>query len=208
MKIVIIGATGDIGSRVLREAVSRGHEVTAVSRREGALQPESGVEIVRADARDAGEVARLADGHDAVVVSVSSRKEGDAPIQQVVRAVIDGTREAGPRLFVVGGAGSLEVAPGVQLLDTPEFPEAYRAEALQAREALDLLRTSDADWTYLSPAVEIYPGERTGRYRAGDDRVLADAEGNSRVSMEDFAVAVVDELEEPKHRGRRFTVAY
>ncbi len=208
MKIAIIGAAGNIGSRILREAVSRGHEVTAVVRREGALDPEPNVEVERADARDAGEVARLADGHETVVVTVSSRKEGDAPIHQVVRAVVEGTRGAGPRVFVVGGAGSLEISPGVQLLDTLQFPEEYKAEALQAREALEILRASDVNWTYLSPAAEISPGERTGRYRAGGDRLLTDEEGNSRISMEDFAVAVIDEIEEPKYRGRRFTVAY
>lgn len=208
MKVLIIGAAGNIGSRILREAVSRGHEVTAVSRREGAIDPGPSVEVERADARDAGEVARIVDGHDAVVVTVSYRKEGDAPIHQVVRAVVEGTRGAGPRVFVVGGAGSLEISPGVQLLDTPEFPEAYRAESLQAREALGVVRASEADWTYLSPAAEISPGERTGRYRAGGDRLLTDEEGNSRISTEDFAVAVIDELEEPKHRGQRFTVAY
>ena len=142
------------------------------------------------------------------MVTVSSRKEGDAPIHQVVRAVVEGTRGAGPRVFVVGGAGSLEISPGVQLLDTLQFPEEYKAEALQAREALEILRASDVNWTYLSPAAEISPGERTGRYRAGGDRLLTDEEGNSRICMEDFAVAVIDEIEEPKYRGRRFTVAY
>jgi uncharacterized protein len=209
MKILIIGATGNIGSRILREAVSRGHEVTAVVRREGALQSEPRVEVERADARDAGEVARLADGHDAVVVAVSARREGDAPIPEVVRAAVEGVRSAGvARLFVVGGAGSLEVAPGVQLVDTPEFPEAYKAESLQQREALDVVRASGVNWTYLSPAVVITPGERTGRYRVGGDEVLTDAEGNSLISMEDYAVAVLDELEDPNHERRRFTVAY
>lgn len=207
MKITIIGAAGNIGSRILREAVSRGHDVTAVVRREGALDPEPNVEVERADARDAGEAARLADGHDAVVVAVSSRKEG-APIQKVVRAAIEGTRGTGARVFVVGGAGSLEVAPGMQLLDTPQFPEEYKAEALQAREALEILRAADVNWTYLSPAVVITPGERTGQYRMGGDQVLADAEGNSLISMEDYAVAVLDELESPNHERGRFTVAY
>lgn len=209
MKILLIGATGNIGSRILREAVSRGHEVTAVSRREGALEPGPRVRVERTDARDAGEVARLAGGHDAVVVAVSARREGDTPIPEVVRAVIDGLREAGgPRLFVVGGAGTLEVEPGLQLLDTPGFPEEYRAEALQGREALEIVRASDVNWTYLSPAAIITPGERTGRYRTSDDQLLTDAEGNSHISMEDYAVAVLDELEQPKHERRRFAVAY
>lgn len=209
MKILLIGATGNIGSRILREAVSRGHEVTAVSRREGALEPGPRVRVERTDARDAGEVARLAGGHDAVVVAVSARRVGDTPIPEVVRAVIDGLREAGgPRLFVVGGAGTLEVEPGVQLLDTPGFPEEYRAEALQGREALEIVRASDVNWTYLSPAAVITPGERTGRYRTSDDQLLTDSEGNSHISMEDYAVAVLDELEQPKHERRRFAVAY
>lgn len=209
MKIMLVGATGNVGSRILREAVSRGHEVTAIVRREGALESEPRVEVERADARDAGEVARLAGGHDAVVVAVSARREGDASIPEVVRAAVGGVRRADvPRLFVVGGAGSLEVEPGVQLVDTPGFPEAYKAESLQQREALDVARASDVNWTYLSPAVVITPGERTGQYRVGGDQVLADAEGNSHISMEDYAVAVLDELASPNHERRRFTVAY
>ena len=209
MKILIIGANGTLGSRTLREAVSRGHDVTAVVRREGALSPAAHVQVVQADARDADEVARFAAGHDAVVSAVSARREGDAPIPEVVQAVDDGLRKAGvPRLFVLGGAGSLEVAPGVQLVDTPEFPEAYKAEALQQREALNVIRASDVNWTYLSPAAEISPGERTGRYRTGGDQLLTDAEGRSFISAEDYAVAVLDELERAEHERQRFTVAY
>ena len=209
MKILLIGAAGTLGSRILKEAISRNHDVTAVVRREGALGPAPHVQVVQADARNADEVARLAAGHDVVVVAVSARREGDAPVPDVVRAVIDGVRKADvPRLFVLGGAGSLEVAPGVQLVDTPAFPEAYKTEALQGREALNVVRASDVNWTYLSPAVEISPGERTGHYRTGGDQLLVDAEGRSFISAEDYAVAVLDELERPKHERQRFTVAY
>ncbi|HET7480974.1 MAG TPA: NAD(P)-dependent oxidoreductase [Rubrobacteraceae bacterium] len=209
MKLLIIGAAGILGSRILQEAVSRGHDVTAVVRREGALSSEQDVRVVQADVRDAGVAASIFAGHDAVVVAVSARRGGDAPVPEVVRAAIDGARDASvTRLFVLGGAGSLEVAPGVQLLDAPGFPEAYRAEAIQGREALNVIRDSDVNWTYLSPAAEISPGERTGRYRVGGDQLLTDAEGKSFISAEDYAVAVLDELEHPRHERQRFTVAY
>lgn len=207
MKIAVVGASGTIGSRIVAEAAGRGHQVSAVSRRKGAVQPAPGVTAVQADARNADDVANLARDHEAVVVSVSARKEGDTPIPEVVRTVVENLG-ADTRLFVVGGAGSLEVAPGVQLVDTPHFPEAYKSEVLQQREALELLRASDVDYTYLSPAIEIAPGERTGRYRVGGDQVLSDGEGRSFITAEDYAVAVLDELETPQHRRRRYTVAY
>ncbi|MFP3968628.1 NAD(P)H-binding protein, partial [Actinomadura fulvescens] len=127
------------------------------------------------------------------------------------RAVLDGVREAGVRrLVVVGGAGSLEVAPGVRLVDDPHFPEAYKAESLAQAELLDLIRkeAGDLEWTYLSPPSIIEPGERTGTFRLGGDQLLTDAEGGSRISAEDYAIALVDELENGNAVGRRITVAY
>lgn len=207
MRIAVIGASGTIGSRIVSEAVRRGHQVIAVSRREGAVQSVPGVTAVRADARSADDLTALSADHEVIVVSVSARKEGDSPIPDVVRTVAENLG-ADTRLFVVGGAGSLEVAPGVQLVDTPHFPEAYKTEVLQQRDALELLRAADVDWTYLSPAIEIAPGERTGSYRVGGDQVLSDGEGRSFITAEDYAVAVLDELETPLHRRRRYTVAY
>ncbi|HET7456205.1 MAG TPA: NAD(P)-dependent oxidoreductase [Gemmatimonadaceae bacterium] len=216
MKIVLFGATGHVGQRIAREALERGHEVVGVVRDpEQVRPPDPRVTLVRGDATDADSVARVVRGADALVSAISprpnARGRGAPSLAAAARALIAGARQAGvKRLLVVGGAGSLEVAPGVRLMDAPGFPEAYMAEAREGADSLDVYRTEGAglDWTFLSPAAEIHPGERTGRYRTTVDQFLADAEGKSTISYEDYAVAVVDELEKPRHRGRRFGVAY
>jgi putative NADH-flavin reductase len=152
-------------------------------------------------------------GHDAVISAYSPGRDVPDIYQQHVsgyRKIIDGVKEAGvKRLLVVGGAGSLEVAPGVQLVDTPQFPEQWKAGALAAREVLYLLRDeSELEWTFLSPSNMIAPGERTGRFRLGTDQLLTDANGQSWISLEDYAVAMLNELEDPKHIRQRFTVGY
>ncbi|GAA2577349.1 NAD(P)H-binding protein [Actinomadura fulvescens] len=207
MRILLIGATGMIGSRVAAEARDRGHEVTGTTR--------GGAEgTATLDAADAAGVAALAAGHDAVVLAIAPPRDGSdaaGPLLAAGRAVLDGVREAGVRrLVVVGGAGSLEVAPGVRLVDDPHFPEAYKAESLAQAELLDLIRkeAGDLEWTYLSPPSIIEPGERTGTFRLGGDQLLTDAEGGSRISAEDYAIALVDELENGNAVGRRITVAY
>ena len=211
MKILLIGASGMIGSRLAAEALSRGHEVTAVTRSGGEVVPR--LTAVAGDASDSATVARLAAGHDAVVSAVSPPRDGSepsGPILAAYRGVIDGVRAAGVRrLVVVGGAGSLEVAPGVDLVDTPEFPAIYKQESLALRQVFQLVREQDdLDWTYVAPAAEIAPGERTGKFQVGSDRLLTDAAGKSFISAEDFAVAIVDELEKGKAIKRRMTVAY
>ena len=142
-------------------------------------------------------------GHDAVLSALKfATSDAAALITAVKQAGVD-------RLLVVGGAGSLEVAPGRALLDTPDFPAAYRPEAEAGRRFLDTLRTERSlDWTFLSPAAEFVPGKRTGEFRLGGDQLLADANGRSWISMEDYAIAFVDELETPKHSRQRFTVGY
>ncbi|HEX6748855.1 MAG TPA: NAD(P)-dependent oxidoreductase [Longimicrobium sp.] len=212
MKIAIFGAGGMIGQRVVREVLSRGHQVTAVARDPSRLSAPEGVAAVRGDATDAASVAGAVRGHDAVISSVGpSATTGTDVYVGSARALIAGLRQAGvKRLLVVGGAGSLEVAPGVQLVDTPGFPAAWKPAALATRDALGVFRSEadGLDWTYLSPAALIEPGERTGRYRTGGDQLLTDAEGHSRISAEDFAIALVDELEQGKNVGRRMTAAY
>jgi len=216
MKIVVIGATGNIGRRVAKEALSRGHEVTGVVRDPAAVEsPDPRVRLVKADATRADDVARAVKGADAVVSAISPRPNprGLPPpsLQANARALIAGLRAAQVRrVLYVGGASSLEVAPGQALADQPDFPEIYRAEAREGREALAVWRNEadGLDWTYLSPAVEIGPGERTGKYRTAGDQVLLDPAGKSFISFEDYAVAVLDELERPRHIGRRFGVAY
>jgi putative NADH-flavin reductase len=216
MHLIIFGATGNVGRRGALEALRRGHQVTGVVRDPAAAQPpDPGVRLVPGDATRADDIARVARGADALVSAISPRPNArglPAPsLAANARALIAGLRQAGVnRILYVGGAGSLEVAPGQVLADQPGFPTAYQDEAREGRDALAVWRTEadGLDWTYLSPAEEIGPGGRTGTYRTTDDRLLTDAEGRSFITFEDYAVAVLDELERPRHVGRRFGVAY
>lgn len=212
MRIVVFGATGMVGSRVAAEAARRGHRVTAVSR--SGRSPVPGVVAAGADASDPAKVAALVAGADVVASACAPPRDGSDPEEPFLalnRSLVQGMRGAGVRrLVVVGGAGSLEVAPGRALCDQPGFPQAYLPEALAHRAVLEFYRTaaSDLDWTYVSPAAEIGPGERTGRFRVDDDRLLTDAYGNSRISAEDYAVAFLDEVEQRAHVRARMSVAY
>lgn len=214
MKIVVFGVTGNIGRRVAAEAIQRGHEVIGVVRDPAKSHPVKGVRLIAGDATDAASVARAVQGAGAVVSAVSPRPgtTGSAPkLADAARGLIAGLREAGvKRLLVVGGAGSLEVAPGLALMDAPGFPAAYLGEAIEGRDALNVYRgeAKGLDWTFVSPAAEIGPGERIGTYRTTLDQFITDEHGHSRISYEDYAVALLDEIENPRHVGRRFGVAY
>jgi hypothetical protein len=211
MKIALIGATGMIGQRILAEALRRGHEVTAIVRDPSRVAEAPGVHAVAADVTDPATVARVVAGADAVVNAQGPGHDAPESVITVTRALIAGLRQAGvKRLLVVGGAGSLEVAHGVQLIDTPEFPTAWKGVAQAHRDALEVYRAEagDLDWSYLSPAALIQPGERTGKFRVGGDQLLTDAEGKSRIAAEDYAIAMLDELENPQHVRKRFTVGY
>lgn len=216
MRIVVFGATGNVGQRVVAEALRRKHEVVGIVREPAAVQsPDSRVKLVKGDATNADDVARVSRGADAVVSAISPRPNArglPAPsLAANSRAMIKGLRDAGvKRVLYVGGASSLEVAPGKALADLPDFPEIYREEAREGREALDIWRNEAKalDWTYLSPAAEIAPGNRTGKYRTTDEKLLVDDKGKSFITFEDYAVAVLDELERPQHVGKRFGVAY
>lgn len=202
MKVALIGATGSIGSRVLEELASRGHDVTAIVRKPEAVPLRAGVTARKGDADDEAALAALLAGHDAVISAVPFLKSNPRKLIEAVRASGVG------RYLVVGGAGSLEVAPGVRLVDTPDFPPAYKAEATAGAAFLGILRQErELDWTFLSPSALIHPGERTGTFRLGTDQLLTNAQGSS-ISFEDYAVALVDELERPAHSRRRFTVGY
>jgi putative NADH-flavin reductase len=203
MKIAHFGATGNAGSRIVAEALQRGHEVTAIARHPEKLPAHPQLTRQQGDVNNQRDVATLTAGHDAVISSVRF---------QLIKPdiLLGGLAQANvKRLLVVGGAATLEVAPGVQLLDTPGFPEAYKPEALGGRDFLNRLRSEkELEWTFLSPSAEFAPGPRTGKFRIGDNRLLTDADGKSWISMEDYAIAMIDELESPRHVRQRFTVGY
>ena len=201
-RVAVIGATGNVGTRLVKELAARGHRVTAIARNPGAVALPDGVEAVAGDVRDAAGLSRALAGHDAVVSAVKFADSDPA-------ALIGAVRGSGvTRYLVVGGAGSLEVAPGQRLVDQPDFPSAYKDEAMRGAAFLDALRgETDLDWTFLSPSALLGPGERTGRFRLGRDRLLVGEDG-SRISYEDYAVALVDEIERPAHLRQRFTVGY
>lgn len=207
MRLTVFGATGAVGSRVVAEAVARGHEVTAVVRRPASLP---GATIRVGDARDPEAVATLAAGQDVVVTATRPAPGSEDELVTVTKAMLAGLAGTGTRLLVVGGAATLTVPGGGPVLDDPRYlsPE-YRPIALACADQLAAYRASDGvDWAYLSPPALLLPGTRTGTYRLGGDELLVDAEGNSAISMEDLAVALLDEAEHPRHHRRRFTVAY
>ena len=202
MKVAVIGASGAAGSRIVAELARRGHAVTGIARNPGRVAALPGVTAKAGDAGDVDTMAGLLRGHDAVVSSVRFTASDAEKLIAAVRA--SGVK----RYFVVGGAGSLEVAPGLRLIDTPQFPDAYKAEAAAGGVFLDKLRkVEDLDWSFLSPSAMFVPGERTGKFRLGRDQLLAGETGSS-ISFEDYAIAAVDELETPGHVRRRFTVGY
>lgn len=203
MKIALLGVSGRVGSRLLAELLRRGHQVTGIARDTGKLSGQPRLVLRNGDANQPAQLVPLLAGHDAVL---SALKFATIDAASLIAAVKQ-ARVA--RLLVVGGAATLEVAPGRLLLDTPGFPAAYRPEAEGGRRFLDALRGERAlDWTFLSPSAELVPGERTGAFRLGGDQLLTDAGGKSWISMEDYAIALVDELETPKHSRQRFTVGY
>ncbi len=208
MNVVLFGATGMIGSRVLNELISRGHKVTAVVRDTSRVPGNPAVTAVQGDVLNTATVAQIVKGADAVV-SAYSPGQNPAAIVDATRSLIAGLQLAGvKRLIEVGGAGSLFVAPNVRLVDAPDFPAEWKTIALAHSDALEVLRSAELDWTYFSPPAFIQPGERTGTFRIGGDTLLADDKGTSRISAEDYAVALADELEKPKYIRRRFTIGY
>lgn len=202
MHVAIVGASGNVGRRILAEARRRGHEVTAIARNASA-SPDAGVTWKTADLADSESMGAALEGNDVVVLSV---RFGNTDFNRA----LEGARRSGvPRLLVVGGAASLEIAPGKILLDQPDFPDFIKPEATPARAALDRLRgETELDWTFLSPSMVFGPGERTGIFRLGTDTLLTAADGQSHISYEDYAIALLDEIETPRHSRARFTVGY
>ena len=213
MRIIVFGAGGAIGREITAELLRRGHPVVAVTRT-GAPIDGLDVQVIQGDAADPASVAIIAQGVDAIVSAVGPRRgseDDEESLLGAARGLVDGMRRAGARrLVVVGGAGSLEVAPGHRLVDTPDFPAAWKPGALAHARALDEVyrAADDLDWTYVSPAALIEPGERTGQYRAGGDQLLTDDAGNSRITIPDYAIAIADVAERGDAVRRRITVAH
>jgi hypothetical protein len=208
MNVVLYGATGKSGSRILTELLARKHNVTAVARNPVGLP--ANVKSVKDDLSDVNKIASLITGSDAVISAYAPPQDDTDQLLGVTERQIEAVRKAGKniRLIVVGGAGSLEVAPGVTVLKSGHLPAEWIPIATSHQKALELLKKSDINWTYFSPAAFFAPGTRTGKFRLDTDKLVADAQGNSRVSMEDYAIAMVDELETPAHQHARFTIGY
>lgn len=216
MRIAVYGGRGRIGATIVREALSRGHEVTVVARKpNGRPDGDNPLRVVRGDVLDEASVVEVARDQDVLVSAIGASPHSSNPDPTIYRRAAEALTtalrrlERPPRLIVVGGAGSLEVEPGHKLVDSPDFPEIYLDEARGQSTALDHYHSVfDVPWTYISPAVLVEPGARTGRYRRGHDRLLVDENDDSRISIEDYAVAVIDEAEQASAPGRRITVGY
>jgi uncharacterized protein len=202
MRVALIGATGNAGSRILAELLARGHTVIAIARHIEKIEQHPRVDAASADANDQGRLAALFDGTEAAISAV---KFTELDINKLIETVHKGGLR---RLIVVGGAGSLWLSPGVREVDGPGFPAHVKPEALKGAAFLEQLRASGLDWTFLSPSRIFFAGKRTGQFRIGKDELLFDATGKSSISFEDYAMALVDELETPRHIRSRFTVGY
>ena len=207
MKVILYGATGNVGKRILSELTQRGHKVTAVARNVSAVP--TGVDARQDDLSSVDRIASIIAGADAVVSAYGPPPDDTDQLVAVTERQIAAVRKAGNvRLIVVGGAGSLEVAPGVSLLASGHLPAAWVPIATSHDKALKLLQSSGINWTYFSPAAYFEPGERTGKFRLWTNELISDAKGESRISMEDYAIALVDELEKPAHERARFSIGY
>lgn len=213
MNIALIGATGFVGTAVLNELLNRDHQVRALQRDAAKLDARPGLEVRAVDVLGDGDLAAELKGVDAVVSAFNAGWANPNLHDDFLRgsdAIAAAAAKAGVRLLVIGGAGSLFIAPGQQLVDSPVFPAEWKQGALAAREALNRLRadTTGLDWTFLSPAMHLAPGTRMAQFRLGGEEPVFDAKGESHVSVEDLAVAVANELEAPQHRRGRFTLGY
>ena len=213
MKVALLGATGFVGSALLKELRDRGHEVTAIVRRADAIEAEKRLQARSVDVYDTSSLATALGGHDAVISAFNPGWKNPSLYDDQVRgstSIIAAAKKAGvKRVLWVGGAGGLEVRPGVRVLDSPDFPDSVRPGSLATSEALEQLKKEpDLEWTFLAPSAAMQPGQRTAKFRLGKDSLLVDANGQSSISVQDYAVAMVDELEHPAHVRQRFTVGY
>jgi hypothetical protein len=209
MRIVLCGATGQAGSRILNELLTRGHEVTAVVRDPATLAAREHLKVVQGDVLDVAGIASACKGTDALVSAYGPGPEHPERLAPATGKLLEAVKAGRvPRFVFVGGAGALEVAPGVRLIDSGHLPAEWMPIALAHAEALELARKSGVNWTSLAPSAYFEPGERTGKFRLGKDSLILDENQQSRISFEDFAIALVDELEHPQHQRERFTVGY
>lgn len=210
MKIAIIGATGTIGQRLVQEGLRRKYEITAATRDSSKIDKNTErLQGISVNVLDPISVEAVVAGHDVVINAFGPQFGNEGELIEAASAVVEGMKRAGvQRLLVVGGAGSLEVEPGVRLMDTPDFPAEIRTLAQAHVDAYEIYSQSDLDWTYVSPASWIEPGKRTGNFRIGTNRLVTDDDGASRISIEDYAAALFDEVEDPLFTRTRFTVAY
>jgi putative NADH-flavin reductase len=213
MKVALLGATGFVGSALLKEALDRGHAVTAIVRHPEKLEKREGLTAKAGDVYDSTSLARLIQGNDAIISAFNPGWKNPNLYDDQVRgtaSIIAAIKKARiKRVLWVGGAGGLEVRPGVRVVDSPDLPSWVRPGSLATIDALDQLRKEpELEWSYLSPSAELKPGQRTGKLRLGNDQLLVDATGKSEISVQDYAVAMIDELERPAHVRRRFTVGY
>ncbi len=222
LKILIYGGTGNIGQRIVAEALRRGDTVTVIARypERAPLQPSEGLHVVPGDVLDAAAAARALQGEDVVISALNGGRGNDSEgadfLLRATQLLVNADRALGskaPRLLIVGGAGTLQVAPGTTVLDQMRAKAGGTLDAafgpVQQKQVLDYLRTvGDVAWSYLSPSMMIEAGTRTGKFRLGGDELLTDTSGTSHISMEDYAVALLDEAEHPEHLHKRFTVGY
>ena len=211
MKIALIGASGYVGSALRDEALARGHQLRGLAGHPEKLPAHPRLTAFKVDVMNEAALAEKLRGHKLVISAFSGHAQPDVRGYYVegMKHILNATRIAAvPRLLVVGGAGALNVAPGVALLDTPNFPKEWKGTAEGARDALALLQASDLDWTMLAPSAMLEPGRRTGQFRLGKDDLLVDEKGDSRISTQDYAMAMLNEAELPRHSRQRFTVGY
>jgi putative NADH-flavin reductase len=213
VKIVLLGATGFVGAAVLNEALDRGHAVTAVVRHPDKLARRERLTPAAGDVYDVSALSAILMGHEAVISAFNPGWKNPQLYEDQVRgttAIITAVKRAGlKRVLWVGGAGGLEVRPGIRVIDDPAFPEAIKAGALATLDALEQLRKEPTlEWSYLAPSASLQPGQRTAHFRLGGHQLLVDNGGKSSISVQDFAVAMIDELEHPAHLRQRFTVGY
>ena len=210
MNVVVYGATGNSGREIVKELLRRGHKVTAVARKVDSLREVKGVTVKTDDLSKVDAIAGIIKGADVVVSAYAPPGDKTEALVDVTRRQIEAVKKAGggPRLLVVGGAGLLEVAPGVTVIKSGHLPQELMPIATSHEKALGVLRASDINWTYLSPAAYFVPGERTGKFRLGTKELIADAKGESKISFADYAIALVDEIEKPTHERASFSVGY